>query len=134
MKFTLETKIFCNRNLALMRHHTGPYFKSFSFFFSRTVWLLIIALEKIRNTHFLNVRNKPWRHKRHHNYKNSFSAWKRLLLSVKHIFGFHKIQIWFFTLKLKNENEKYLRSREILKNLENLEKEKDWYILIKISE
>ena len=28
-----------------------------------------------------------------------------LLLLLKHIFGFHKIQIWFFTLELKNINE-----------------------------
>ena len=32
-----------------------------------------------------------------------------LLLLLKHIFGFHKIQVWFFTLEHKNENEKYLK-------------------------
>ena len=32
-----------------------------------------------------------------------------LLLLLKPIFGFHKIQIWFFTLELKNKNEKYLK-------------------------
>ena len=47
-----------------------------------------------------------------------------LLLSflLKHIFGFHKIQIWFFILELKNKNEKYLKSRKISRNLENLKK------------
>ena len=33
-----------------------------------------------------------------------------LLLLLKHIFGFHKVQIWFFTLELKNKNEKYLEN------------------------
>ena len=32
------------------------------------------------------------------------------------------MQIWFFTLELKNINEKQLKSRKISKNLENLEK------------
>ena len=47
-----------------------------------------------------------------------------LLLSflLKHIFGFHKIQIWFFILELKNKNEKYLKSRKISRNLKTLEK------------
>ena len=33
-----------------------------------------------------------------------------LLLLLKHIFGFHKVQIRFFTLELKNKNEKYLEN------------------------
>ena len=40
---------------------------------------------------------------------------KLLLLLSKHIFGFYKIQIWFFTLEPKNKNEKYLKSRKISK-------------------
>ena len=51
-----------------------------------------------------------------------FNPSVRLLLLLKHIFGFHKIQIWFFTLELENKNEKYLKSRKISKNLENLKK------------
>ena len=39
------------------------------------------------------------------------------LLLLKHIFGFHKIQIWFVTLELKNKDEKYLKSRKISKKL-----------------
>ena len=31
------------------------------------------------------------------------------LLLLKHIYGFHKIQILFSTLELKNKNEKYLK-------------------------